>query len=157
MDMDELNAERVKALLDALPAVIRVGAFDIAIMKFARNSHDRARNFGQFSAIEQKIHIDPDMASPFRLVDTFIHEVLHAIWWASTLPAKSDEESTVQSFAAALVDLHRNNRWLAPWLTMGTAPVEPPRALSFEDMVRGLAQGYSEGTEKPPHCHGLDC
>jgi hypothetical protein len=104
------------AAMDALPETVRVGAFTFAIDKWT--SHKAAGNsrYGECSSIEQKIGVQRDMATPEKAVDTFLHEVGHAIYWAYGFEAGDKEERIVSGFASAWVQVYRDNPWLLGWI-----------------------------------------
>ncbi|WP_109076266.1 MULTISPECIES: hypothetical protein [unclassified Azospirillum] len=111
-----LPAERAFSLIGALPASIRVGPFDFEILKMDPMRASAERKFGFFSAVEQQIAIQADMATPFKAADTLIHEINHAIFWAYGIEDADAEERTVSALATAWVQVYRDNPWLLEWI-----------------------------------------
>lgn len=91
-----------------IPSVIRVGAFDIELLAFSNAAIAEKESFGEFSAVGLCIRIDPRI-HPIKFVDTFYHELMHAIYWAYHIEDEDKEERTVSMMSSALVDFHRNN------------------------------------------------
>ena len=105
----------------ALPATIRVAGYD---MKIARMSIHEAvgRNVvGEFSGAEQRISLNTTISSPERVVDAFLHEAAHAIWWAYGISDDDKEERVVSTLGTAMMTLHRDNPWLANWISTALA------------------------------------
>jgi hypothetical protein len=107
-------------MVDALPEMIKVGAFDFAIEKVdTLEAHSRGV-YGQCSSQLMTLSIQRQMPSRQKAVDTFLHELLHAIWWERDLEDADKEERTVGCLSTGLVQVHRDNPWLADWIKKGT-------------------------------------
>ena len=102
--------------IDKLPDHITVGPFDIEIVRMDANRSHAEESFGQFRASEQQILIQHDMPTAIKAVDTFIHEVNHAIYWTHNMDDKDEEERIVGTMATAWVQIYRANPWLAKWI-----------------------------------------
>ena len=100
----------------ALPASIRVGAFDIAIVKWPGRAALEVNAFGDFSRYEQRIRISDDIATVFKEVDTFIHELGHAIFWAYGIEDEDKEERIVSIQTTAWTQIYRDNPWFMTWV-----------------------------------------
>lgn len=105
----------VQAIND-LPTSIRVGLYDLAIEKWGIHQVTANRRWGEFSGTELMLRIQNDMPSPLKAADTFLHEVLHAIFWAYGVDDADKEERIVGTVSTALAALFRDNPWLAPWI-----------------------------------------
>ena len=105
-------------LFNKLPATIRIGPFDWNLVHWTSIEATAASRYGECSSHELIIRISPDMASPAKLVDTFLHEIGHAIWWVSGLSKQdnSDEERIVSATAITMVQVFRDNPWLTRWI-----------------------------------------
>jgi hypothetical protein len=66
--------------------------------------------------MEQTIRIQRHMATPQKAVDTFMHEVLHALYWAYGIRDEDKEERTVGAMSTALMTCYRDNPWLLDWI-----------------------------------------
>src|SRR6185437_8691056 len=110
------------ATVAALPDSIRVAGYDFRIQKWTANEAQGAQRWGEFSSNEQVIRIQREMPTPFKAVDTFLHEVTHAIFWSYGLQDEDKEERTVATMGTALMTLHRDNPWLAKWIERALRP-----------------------------------
>lgn len=119
--MDVMDAKAGDTtMVDALPDVVRIGAFDFAIEKMdVRDAMSRGV-YGQCSTQLQIISIQRHMPSRQKAIDTLLHELLHAIWWERDLEDADKEERTVGCLGTGLVQVHRDNPWLADWIKKGT-------------------------------------
>lgn len=103
--------------IDSLPPSIRVGPFDYRIEVWTAMQAAGERKFGACSTCEQKISIQRDMPTAVKAADTLLHEALHAIFWVYNIQDEDKEERSVGILAVALVALHRDNPWLAGWIS----------------------------------------
>lgn len=102
--------------INKLPGHITVGPFDMEIVRMDACRSHAEESFGQFRAAEQQILIQHDMPTAIKAVDTFIHEVNHAIYWTHNMDDKDEEERIVATMATAWVQIYRANPWLAKWI-----------------------------------------
>lgn len=102
--------------VERLPASIRVGPFDYEIVKMTSRESSALRRWGEFSSLEAKIRISTNFPTPVKAVDTLLHEVGHAIWFAWGIEKGDDEERTVGNAATGWVSVYRDNPWLLDWL-----------------------------------------
>lgn len=107
-----------RAAVDALSDSIRVAGFDLRIEKWTHQQAASMARYGEFSSIEQTIRIQNDMPSRFKAVDTVMHEISHAIFWAYGIEDGDKEERVVSVLGTAWMALHRDNPWLAGWVTV---------------------------------------
>ncbi len=95
------------------PTQIRILAFDIEIQDWPPHS---ARNkFGEFSALENLIKVDFS-TDKINVVDTLLHEINHAIFWAYGILDEDHEERIVATFSTAWVQVYRDNPWLLEFI-----------------------------------------
>lgn len=108
---------------ERLPKTVRVAGYDFKIVVWQPLEAHSAHRYGECSTIEQVIRISRFSASPEKAVDTFLHELLHAIHWAFGVEDVDREERTVNLLSTGLMTVHRDNPWLAPWIaeTLGGA------------------------------------
>ena len=91
-----------------LPKVIKVGGFDIEV-KPLENLESLAHGInGHFSAIEHVIRIDRTLPK-LKLMDTLLHEVLHAIYNVGNISDEDEEERIVSIMASGLTQVLRDN------------------------------------------------
>lgn len=106
-----------RAAIEAMPATVRVGGFDFKLEKWTHHQAAGASRYGEFSSIEQTIRLQLDMPSQFKAVDTLLHELSHAIYWVYGIHDEDKEERVVGVFGSGLMALHRDNPWLAGWIS----------------------------------------
>jgi hypothetical protein len=66
--------------------------------------------------MEHTIRIRPDVPSRWVIVDTVLHEINHAIFWAYLLRDNDDEERTVATIATGWTQVFRDNPALLAWI-----------------------------------------
>ena len=91
-----------------LPKSVRVAAFDIEILEWHTHSANARSRFGEFSCVEQLIRIDESMNDIQRL-NSLLHEINHAIFWAYDMHDEDKEERLVSNFATAWAQIFRDN------------------------------------------------
>jgi hypothetical protein len=94
-----------------LPQTVKVGYQVVSVEYITRLTDDEGRALcGSFSGPEMKISIDSMLQGP-RLLDTFLHECLHAMFylygWSST--ENHDEESVAHCLGFGLTMLLQDN------------------------------------------------
>ena len=114
--------EQGRRAIDALPNSIRIGAFDFAIALWTHHQASGSARYGEFSSIEQVIRLQRDMPSRFKAVDTFFHEVSHAIFWVYGIHDEDKEERVVAALGSAWTAIYRDNPWLTKWITEAVRP-----------------------------------
>jgi hypothetical protein len=103
--------------IEALPDNVRVGGFDFRIEKWTSHQAAGAHRYGEFSSIEQTIRLQIDMPSAYKAVDTVLHEFCHAMFWTYGVNDEDKEERIVGAMGSGWMALHRDNPWLAKWIT----------------------------------------
>lgn len=91
-----------------VPSKVKVAAFDIAIKMWTHKEASSIQRFGEFSNLEQCIRIDETL-NDIKIVDTLIHEINHAIYWAYSIDDEDKEERIVGMFAGAWTQVFRDN------------------------------------------------
>ena len=100
----------------ALPTSVRVCGFDFDIVAYRRMEAVGAQNWGEFSSAELTIRIDP-CARPQKVVDTMLHEILHAMMWVYDLHGRTDDEERMCSvLATAWLAFFRDNPTVVEWI-----------------------------------------
>tara|TARA_R100000541_G_scaffold53380_2_gene61418 strand:- start:383 stop:682 length:300 start_codon:yes stop_codon:yes gene_type:complete len=91
---------------------VKVGPTDFSIEYVPLNDE----LFGDFSYINSRIRIEENLKGT-ALVDTVLHEILHAIWKLGQLKDKrEDEERAVAIMATYLTQVLRDNPVMLTWL-----------------------------------------
>lgn len=94
--------------MSKLPNSVRVGAFDFRIEDWSPTAAHAERKFGDFCSLQCLIRVDSSV-NPMKVLDTLIHEINHAIYWAYCLEAQDNEERTVGTMSTAWVQVYRDN------------------------------------------------
>lgn len=102
--------------IETLPDYIRIAGFDINLEKWTHQQAAGANRYGEFSSLEQTIRVQIDMPSPYKAVDTVLHEICHAMFWAYGIVDDDKEERVVSALGSGWMAVHRDNPWLAKWL-----------------------------------------
>lgn len=113
---EEEEAKFAAALLDRLPKTMRVGAYEFRIKKMSSARAAGERRFGECSICEQAVSIQDWMPSRCKAVDTFIHELLHALYWAWGIEDEDKEERIVNVLGPAWTAFYRDNPWFLDWI-----------------------------------------
>lgn len=99
------------------PKTVRVGPYQVSVIVESSHWANANQRFGEFSACEMCIRLQPEFACVTKLVDTLLHEILHAIHWAYRIEDEDKEERIVSTTATALTQVLLDNRELATWLS----------------------------------------
>lgn len=103
--------------LAKLPETIRIAGYDFTIIRLVALEAASQQKYGAFSSLTQAIEIQWGMPSAQKLVDTFFHEICHGFFWAYGVGKEDSEERIVSMLGTALLTLHRDNPWLAKWVS----------------------------------------
>lgn len=122
MSKTSIKARNGAKAVAALPATIRVHGFDITIERVSALDAEARGIAGEFSGLHEAIRICETLPSPARAVEVFLHELMHALWWVDNLDDATPltEEHAVSHLANGLMQVHRDNPWLAPWIAGNT-------------------------------------
>jgi|TARA_R110000803_G_scaffold29952_1_gene67921 hypothetical protein len=102
---------------------------DIKVKKADFASDNMTDCYGQYWQRKNLIEIQ-DGLSPLDEINTVVHEILHAIAYASAettagaLKDDTDEERLVTNFANLLITLFRQNSWLLQYLQEQLSDIE---------------------------------
>ena len=113
-DLDERL--RALAMIQKLPASIRVGAYDFAIEQWHATRVLNKQRWGECAVAEMYIGIQQDMPTRIKAADTLLHEISHAVWWAFGAQDDDKEERVVLLTATGWLCVYRDNPWLLDWL-----------------------------------------
>jgi hypothetical protein len=115
----------VAALNAKLPPFVRVGPYDMTLAPTSGVKTFARRSVGEFSARELKISYAVEAPSKIDALDTLLHEINHAIFFAYRIYDEDKEERTVGMFATAWTQVYRDNPWLLEWIREATV-TDPP-------------------------------
>lgn len=99
-------------LYDRLPASIRVGPYDIALIVESPEWAEENTAFGLFKFWLMTIQLSSEQPSPIHMLDTFLHEVNHAVWYVQGIKPRDSEERKVTAISTAWAQTYRDNPWL---------------------------------------------
>lgn len=99
-------------LYDHLPASVRVGPYDIALIVEDAEWYADSECFGVFKSWLLTIQLTVDQPTPLHMLDTLIHEIMHAVWFVQGIKPRDSEERKVTALATAWTQIHRDNPWL---------------------------------------------
>jgi hypothetical protein len=93
--------------------ILKIAGMDIEVFLVPGDGE----SFGDFTYIQGQIRIDSRLKKG-ALVDTLLHEVLHAIWAVGHLKSKREkEERAVSVTATTLTQIFRDNPHFMKWIT----------------------------------------
>lgn len=92
-----------------LPKKLKVAAFDIVVEPLTPVTSLAKNQQGLFNALLQRIEIMTPSIDGLNQLDTVLHEVFHAIYWAYNIEDRDDEERTVATLATGLTQVLRDN------------------------------------------------
>ena len=98
------------------PTKIKVACYDIDIIDFTPHESAIKARFGEFSCLENCIRLDPSITR-INQIDTLLHEINHAIYWAYGIDDADKEERIVAAFATAWTQVFRDNPALLDFIT----------------------------------------
>lgn len=111
-------------MMGGIPQTLRIGAFDIEILVMGAGEVQARGEHGSFSTAEGVIRIAADHVGPANAIDTLLHEVGHAIWWAYMLQDDDKQERIVGLTATAWTQIYRDNPELLAWIAETLHPDE---------------------------------
>jgi hypothetical protein len=104
-----------------LPKAIRVAAYDIKVINWDTHTACANRRFGEFCALEFCIRVDATV-DPMKVLNTLIHEINHAVYWAYGLEDEDKEERVVSTMAIGWTQIYRDNPHLIRWIEATSKP-----------------------------------
>ena len=94
---------------------IRVGYRQYSIQPWTQAELTTTQSHGQCDKMRGVIYVCTE-DDPLVVVDTLIHELLHAIWHEYGLDEKEDEERAVLMLATGLTQVLADNPHLCRWI-----------------------------------------
>lgn len=99
-----------------LPTKIKVAGFDISVEPFTPIKQFSENRYGDFNEVTGRIRVENPGVSNLRQLDTLLHELNHAIWWAYGIKDEDKEERTVSVMATGMVQILRDNPKLLKYI-----------------------------------------
>jgi hypothetical protein len=107
-------------LLQIIPSEIKVGTLTYKIEVVFGLLDEEGKEVSGICVFEtQTIKIDGVAPSKAWVVDTLLHELLHAVWNERGLPKKANEERAVKTLGTGLLGLFQDNPKLLTWIKKG--------------------------------------
>lgn len=98
-----------------LPEKIKVAGFDIDVESWDPEKADEDRAYGDFSSSKLRIRVDCSV-NKYKVLDTIIHEINHAIYWAYGIEDEDKQERLCGAFATAWLQVYRDNSKLIDFI-----------------------------------------
>jgi hypothetical protein len=96
------------------PEKVKVGPYDISVKPLDKS--EEKDNYGTFSSTDLEIRLKEDFKTPHIAADTFLHELLHAVWFVHGIRAKDGEERIVNTLSTGLAQVIRDNPKAFDWI-----------------------------------------
>lgn len=112
----EEKRTQARELVLQLPDVMRVGAYDIDITKWDAVHAGSGNSFGEFNSARLEIGLCQDFPSPAKAAYTFLHEIMHAVWFVYGIKENDEEERIVTLMSLGWTQVHADNPWLIGWV-----------------------------------------
>jgi hypothetical protein len=112
-----------KDFMRRVPKSIRVGPYDFRVRLMSQKEAIGQEAFGMFSQAEGVISLQEAPTSTILAVDTLMHEISHAIFWAYHISDHDREERIVSIFGTAWAAVYRDNPGLLSWIAEGVGHV----------------------------------
>lgn len=104
----------------SLPKTLKVAAFDIVVEEWHPHAATGEQKYGIFSSYTMTIKVDCSVPT-CKVLDTFLHEIFHAIYWAYSIEDEDKEERIVNCLGTAWAQVLRDNPLLVEWLSAVTS------------------------------------
>lgn len=91
-----------------LPEKVKVAGHSIKIKDWHPHSASAASRYGEFSANEMEIRLDMSM-HPEKLLDVFLHELYHAVFWTYGLLDEDKEERICSQMSTGMAQVYIDN------------------------------------------------
>ena len=93
---------------------IRVGPFDVKLKQLEAEERDKC--LGMFSESQQAILMRETYPSAHQEAETFLHELMHAVYAIYGVRAKDPEERIISQMSVGMASVIRDNPDLIDWL-----------------------------------------
>jgi hypothetical protein len=104
-----------KCKIPNMPKSVKVSAFTIKIIKWNHKEALGQERMGEFCSNELVIRVDTNYKAA-SVLDTLLHEISHAIFWAYHINDKHKEESIVSVYSTAWVQVLIDNPAFLIWM-----------------------------------------
>lgn len=91
---------------------LKIAGFDVTLRMVDDASSNSDQRWGAFHCLPGRIEYQSTWPCGAKFIDTLLHEIGHAIFWAYGIYDDDKEERTVATMATAMVQIYRDNMWL---------------------------------------------
>lgn len=97
-----------------LPRTVIVGPYTFAVIERDREWFDKNKLYGRMYSVDLTIEVCTEQPNTI-ILDTFIHELLHAVYFVCNIHDKDDEERTTTTLATGMSQLFISNPSVPPY------------------------------------------
>jgi hypothetical protein len=114
---------KASKLLDLLPKTVFIGGHKFRLQVLDEDLYVGTQLvLGMFSPVDSTIalarpRLETRVASC--VVETFLHELVHAAYWLHDIDDTDPQEKTVEGVSQGLVTILAANPWLTSWINKG--------------------------------------
>ena len=98
-----------------MPKRIKIAGKSVQVVPLTKQQYEDLEIYGAFYADTGIIAVYPQQSAA-NLLDTFLHEILHAIYYYWNMDDTDDEERTVHTMASALQALYVDNQHVLTYI-----------------------------------------
>lgn len=99
-----------------LPKKIKIAAFDFTISEWPTHEANTDRAYGDCRPTIASIRVDTSIPDKYKVLDTLLHEINHAIYWAYGFEDEDKQERICGTFATAWAAVYRDNPELVEFI-----------------------------------------
>lgn len=97
--------------------ILRVAVFPYTLKRMCDLEAGAKARWGEHASMTSTISYQQSFPNAEKFIDTLLHEIGHAIWWAYGMEEDDNEERIVRAFATAWVQIYQDNPWLLELIT----------------------------------------
>lgn len=115
-DRITLKRQLARSCIMKLPDTLRVAGYEVDIVKWDAVAAGAGNSYGTFTSAKLEIGICQDLPNPMKAAYTFLHEVMHAVWFVYGILENDEEERVVTLMSLGWTAVHADNPWLSGWI-----------------------------------------
>lgn len=114
---------KVELFIDRLHSGIKIGPHTVRIKVADELKAYGDTAWGTYDGASYVITLNKSlMTSKALVVETVLHELMHALWHHRALPNRPKEERVVGNLSLGLTQVFQDNPWLLEWIRFGLYP-----------------------------------